>query len=131
MAGGSLMLLLDTCALLWLAQGSGLKSSVLRTIELAPIVYISAITAFEICLKSKKGKLELPVAPQKWFETVLNHHDLTVIPIDLNISIKANELPFFHNDPCDRLIIATAMIMKIPIVTADGKFKDYDVEIIY
>ncbi len=125
------MLILDTCALLWLAQGSGLKPSVLKKIELAPVVYISAITGFEISLKSRKGKLELPVSPEKWFDIILNHHDITVVPADLDICIAANDLPFFHNDPCDRLIIATAKILNIPIVTADEKFSSYDVEIVF
>ncbi|MEZ4525550.1 MAG: type II toxin-antitoxin system VapC family toxin [Desulfobacterales bacterium] len=125
------MLILDTCALLWLAQGSGLKPSVLKKIELSPVVYISAITGFEISLKSRKGKLELPVSPEKWFDIILNHHDISVVAADLDICIAANDLPFFHSDPCDRMIIATAQILKIPIVTADEKFRSYDVEIIF
>jgi len=126
------MLLLDTCALLWLAQGGyRFKPCVLKKIELSKIVYISSITGFEISLKSRKGKLDLPVSPEKWFDAVLKHHDITVVPADLDICIAANNLPFFHNDPCDRLIIATAQILNIPVVTADEKFSSYEVEIIF
>ena len=54
--------MLDTCALLWLAQGGGaLSEAALRGIEAAPVVYVSAISGFEIGIKVQKDKLELPV----------------------------------------------------------------------
>jgi len=126
------MLLLDTCALLWLSSGDKrLKTEILNKINISPTVYISAITGFEISLKYQKGKLELPVSPDKWFDIVLKHHDISVIPLDLNICITANDLPAFHKDPCDRFIIATARIMNLPIVTADEKFEVYGVDVIF
>ncbi len=58
------MLLLDTCALLWLVNGGGhLTQSALEEIDLAPVVYISAISGFEISLKYRKGKLKLALDP--------------------------------------------------------------------
>jgi PIN domain nuclease of toxin-antitoxin system len=56
--------MLDTCALLWLAQGGGeLSEAALQRIEAAPVVYVSAISGFEIGIKVQKGKLELPARP--------------------------------------------------------------------
>jgi len=63
MAGAKLMLL-DTCALLWLAQGGGdLSSEALRKLSEASFVYVSAISGFEIGVKYRKGKLQLPSLP--------------------------------------------------------------------
>lgn len=124
-------MLLDTCALLWLVSGGGqLSQYALELIDSSPIVCISAISGFEISLKYRQGKLELPVSPDKWFETVLIHHDLSVIPSDLKICIASNELPFIHKDPCDRFIIATAKINNMPVVTADPRFFEYGIKVI-
>ena len=128
MAGDKLMLL-DTCALLWLTQGGGqLSPEVLQRLAEAPFVYVSAISGFEIGMKYKKGKLELPVPPSEWFNVIVKHHDLQVLPLDLEICIRSTELPPVHQDPCDRMIIATAQIQQLIVVTADSIFKTYEVE---
>jgi PIN domain nuclease of toxin-antitoxin system len=124
-------MILDTCALLWLAQGGGkLSRSAARRIDAAPIVYVSAISGFEIGTKYRQGKLELPAVPADWFKAVLAHHGVDVFPLDLPICIRATELPAVHRDPCDRLIIATAQLHGLPVVTADPVFREYDVEVI-
>ncbi len=59
-------MLLDTCALLWLINGGDrLTQAVLERIDAAPVVSISAISGFEIGLKYRKGKLELPLTPEE------------------------------------------------------------------
>ena len=72
-------LILDTCALLWLAGGSNnLSKNVLDSIENASIVYVSAISAWEISLKTARGLMELPMDTEKWFRSVLEFHNLTL-----------------------------------------------------
>ena len=124
-------MILDTCALLWLAQGSErLSEPVRRRINTEPAVFVSAISGFEIGIKNQKGKLELPARPAEWFESILEHHDLEVLFLDLAICIRAAELPRIHADPCDRLIIATAEYRQMPVVTADTIFQRYGVEVL-
>jgi len=124
-------LLLDTCALLWLVSGSKeLSQNTLDSIESASIVYVSSISAWEISLKTIKGALELSMDAEKWFELVLKNHSLTLVPLDINILIAANQLPWHHKDPADRFIIATAIRENAAIVTADQRFQKYDVKII-
>lgn len=126
------MMLLDTCALLWLVNGEGrLTQRVLDRIEQAPVVYISAISGFEISMKYRKGKLSLPLPPQAWFDIAVEHHELAVIPLDLEICIASTELPHIHHDPCDRFIIATAKRYQLPVVTADARFMQYGLEVIF
>ena len=124
-------LILDTCALLWLAQGGGRLSARARErIEAAPAVYVSAISGFEIGIKHQKGKLELPARPLDWFAAVLEHHDIQVHPLDLPVCLRATELPAIHADPCDRLIIATAEAQHMPVVTADPVFQQYGIDVL-
>ncbi len=89
-------MLLDTCALLWLShQQENLSSTVLKKIDAAPVVYISSITGLEIGLKYKSGKLALPVPPRMWFEAILEHHNIFVIEIDLEIYYDSLKSCFF------------------------------------
>ena len=130
MAGGQ-PLILDTCALLWLAQGSDrLSSAAYQRSDAAPVVYVSAISGFEIGIKYHKGKLKLPASPFDWFEAVIAHHGLQTIPLDLSICIRATELPAVHADPCDRLIIATAERRQLTVVTDDPVFRRYGIEML-
>ena len=122
-------MILDTCALLWLAQGGGkLSASARERIGVAPSVYISAITGFEIGIKCRKGKLKLPARPTEWLQTVLSHHGVEVTSVDTRIAVAATELPDIHGDPCDRMIIASAKLLALPVVTADPVFKEYGIE---
>ena len=124
-------MILDTWALLWLAQGEGeLSEAALQRIDVALVVYVSAISGFEIGIKVQKGKLALPARPADWFTAVLTHHNLEVLPLDLEICIRSTELPAIHADPCDRMIIAAAQVHHMPVVTTDPIFAQYGIEII-
>lgn len=124
-------MILDTCALLWLAGGDKkLSRSAAKRINESPAVYVSAISGFEIGLKVRKKKLKLPLAPKEWFERVVEHHNLTVFPLTLEICVAATELPPIHEDPCDRFIIATARLNDLTVVTGDETFEKYGLTII-
>ena len=127
-----MMLLLDTCAFLWLASDQQqLSRRVLGMIDKAPIIYISASTCFEIGIKYQSGKLKLPLSPREWCAGILKHHDISVLLVDAEICIKAAELPLIHRDLCDRFIIATALIHDVHVVTADERFGEYGISIIH
>ena len=123
-------MILDTCALLWLANGDkNLSRAALKQINEAPAVYVSAISGFEIAIKSAKGKLKLPLPALTWFEQLVEHHGLTVLPLDFKVCITAAQLPPIHDDPCDRFIIAAAKLHDLTVVTADAQFEKYGVTV--
>jgi PIN domain nuclease of toxin-antitoxin system len=72
----------------------------------------------------------LPHAPLEWFEKVIEHHGLTVLPLALDVCITAAGLPPIHNDPCDRFIIATAKLNDLAVVTADEHFEKYGLTVL-
>jgi PIN domain nuclease of toxin-antitoxin system len=130
MAGGGAMIL-DTCALLWLASGDKkLSRATLKEINEVSAVYVSAISGFEVAIKVAKGKLKLPRPPQEWFEKIIEHHGLTVLSLELNVCIAAAQLPPIHEDPCDRFIIAAAKLHNLTVVTTDEQFEKYGVTVI-
>ena len=128
------MILLDTCVLLWLAadQNKLSKKAKNTIIDNNGKVFVSSITAFEIAIKTLKGKMELPMAADVWFKKALDFHGIQEIRIDSIIAIQAVKLPLLHNDPCDRFIIATALQNSMSIITCDTLISQYkEVKIIW
>ena len=124
-------MILDTCALIWLATGGKkLSRATLKEINNAPAVYVSAISGFEISLKTSAGRLELSHPVEVWFEQVIAHHGLTILPLGLDVCIAAAKLPPIHDDPFDRFIIAAAKLNDWVVVTADGRFEQYGVTVL-
>ncbi|MFH1983487.1 MAG: type II toxin-antitoxin system VapC family toxin [Pseudomonadota bacterium] len=124
-------MLLDTCALIWLATGSDrLSSQALERIATAGAAYVSSISGFEVAHTADRGKIQLPLPPRHWYQRALSQHALTEIPIDGDIAALSVGLPKIHKDPCDRFIIATAKRHGLTIVTADRLFLRYDVPVI-
>ena len=124
-------MILDTCALLWLASGDKkLSRAALKEINAAAAVYVSAISGFEISLKTSAGRLELSHPVETWFEQVTEHHGLTVLPLELDAGIAAAQLPAIHDDPFDRFIIAAANLHDLTVVTRDEQFEKYGVPVI-
>lgn len=121
------MILLDTCTLLWLAMDRASLSPRAEQALDAPgsIVFVSVVSAFEIGQKHAKGKLELPMPPQDWVERALVSHRLRILPLDLPSATGAAALPLIHNDPFDRLLIATACHHKLTLLTPDPKIHAY------
>ena len=124
-------LMLDTCALIWLVSGADeISDNAKKQIENASLVYVSPISAWEISLKEQRGALKLPVQCEEWFCSAIENHNLTVYPLDYEILVFANRLPWHHKDPADRFIIASAIKEKAAIITADKRFRKYDIKVI-
>jgi len=124
-------LVLDTCALIWLVKGDRSLSEYSRQlIEQASLVFVSAITAWEVSLKTTRKTLHLPLDPLDWFERAVFKHNLVLSPLDPQLLCAANLLPWHHKDPADRFIIATAIREKAAVVTHDAIFQKYGLTVI-
>src|SRR3970040_2096899 len=124
-------LVLDTCALIWLVTDAPELSPEARAaINNAEIVCVSAISAWEISLKTVRNVLGLPLPPGEWFAKALDHHHLTLADLSVDILIAANALAWHHLDHADRFIIATALGLAARVVTTDRRFQLYDVNVI-
>ncbi|MEI6421673.1 MAG: type II toxin-antitoxin system VapC family toxin [Lentisphaerota bacterium] len=121
------MILLDTCALIWLVQTPEVMTSVAHDAisDNVGCLFVSAISAFEIALKTKNKGLELPMHPKQWFSMALRLHGLREMPISASIAADAALLPEIHRDPFDRIIIATALAHRLAVVTSDKNICKY------
>ena len=83
------------------------------------------MSAFELGVKYKKGLLTLPLPVEDWFSMALRLHGLTELPINSQIALLSTQLPTIHNDPADRMLIASAMIQKFTLLTPDSHIRAY------
>jgi PIN domain nuclease of toxin-antitoxin system len=124
--------LLDTCAMIWLAEGAPMADEALEVISHAAAaegVHVSPISAWEIGLLSRprsgRGMTFLP-DPSTWFSRVMAAPAIRPAPFTPDIAIAASHLPEpLHGDSADRLLIATARALAMPIVTRDSKIIAY------
>lgn len=125
------MIILDTCAVLWLAEGSArLSSETASIIDREAVVAVSSISAFEIALKHRNGKLSLPMSPEEWWARFITHHRVDVLDLSPELVMGATRLPPIHKDPADRFIIATALSHNSPVVSADRRFAEYGIKVL-
>ena len=121
------MILLDTCALIWLNDDrSKFSKKVLSLItENIDSLFVSSLSFMEIGIKSQKDKLHIPGSLEEWSSNIVETYSLNIIPVSKDIAVKAPMLPDIHKDPFDRIIIATAVVNKMRIITADKMFANY------
>ncbi|MDN5844161.1 MAG: type II toxin-antitoxin system VapC family toxin [Alcaligenaceae bacterium] len=124
------MIVLDTHVLVWWVSGdpqlSGRAQDAIKAEEQGGEILVSAISAWEVAMLVKAGRLALTMSVLAWLDTVAQVPAVRFVPVNVPISVSSVELPGeFHKDPADRLIVATARHHATPLVTADLKIRDY------
>ena len=124
-------ILLDTCALVWLATGdSRLSRSARDAFRDAELLCFSAISIWEIARKVKNGELEMPVSPAVFAELLVKQYAMKEVALDSAVMLRSAALPEIHKDPADRFIIATALLNDCVVATGDRRFPEYGIETI-
>ncbi len=124
--------LIDTHILIWHGENnSALEQPVLNILNnLENEILISHASLWEIAIKVSLGKLKLGF-PLNRLEDVLFENGFTLLAFDFDHYQALSSLPFHHNDPFDRMIIAQAISENVEIVTHDEKFELYPVSVIW
>ncbi len=91
---------------------------------------VSAATAWEIAIKSALGRLHLPEPPERYVPDRMRAMAATPLPIEHAHALAVAELPLLHADPFDRVLIAQARLLGVPIVTAGRWIQRYDVDVL-
>lgn len=120
---------LDTHTLLWsLGSTSKLSQTATKAIVEADEALVSIGTLWEIAIKLSIKKLEMPITLEKLVDEYLPATSLSVLTIQVEHLKVIATLLLHHRDPFDRLIIAQAMVEKLPIVSADSAFDAYPIK---
>jgi PIN domain nuclease of toxin-antitoxin system len=122
-------ILLDTCAAIYLAEGTTIASSAREAIVSAALrgaVLVSAVSAWEIGLLAARRRIQFLPNPETWFERLVGLPGIRLAALSPAIAIASSFLPEpLHGDPADRLLIATARSLGVPVVTRDRLILDY------
>ena len=94
-------------------------------------LYFSAVSSWEIAIKTRLGKYTLPEPPGRYVPRRLGEQGIVSLPLAQRQALRVFDLPFHHRDPFDRLLIAQAMEEKMAILTADRVFEKYEVEVLW
>lgn len=126
-------LLLDTCAAIWFAEDQPILGAVSRLMDRAAAegesVYVSPVTAWEIGNLASRGRLNLQIGPQQWFEQLMQRSGARVARISPSILIASSFLPGRPpKDPADRIFAATAREYNWQLVTRDRLLLEYAAE---
>lgn len=122
------MILLDTCALIFDAltpEKVGKRAAEQITAgRLTGMLACSDISLWEIAMLISKGRLMPDLPAAEFIHLIITANRLRVLPILPEIAlISADESLFRHNDPADRIIAATALHYKAPLLTSDANLK--------
>lgn len=124
--------LLDTHCWLWsLAEPARLSPEVRRLLSARRnTVFLSAASAWEIAIKCALGKLTLPEPVQSFVPSRMAAQGLTPLPISHSHALRVGTLPAIHRDPFDRILVAQALVEKLPLVTSDPMLARYPIRVV-
>ena len=121
-------IILDTHIFLWALSEPG-KLSTKRLTELKSLsnsVYVSAVTITELMIKDSIGKLKVNFDPVELAEK----SGFDLLDFKATDALLLKELPFYHKDPFDRMLICQAIEHGLTIATADRIMRSYPVRMI-
>ncbi len=119
---------LDTSALLfWTLSPDKLPKAARRVIAKAEThgLLVSAISLWEIGLKAQRGTLSLGVPFIEYVQRLQRVDALTLVPVDARTWLAVLQLPWVHRDPADRVIVATAQLDGLPLVSSDAAIAQF------
>ncbi len=119
-------LLLDTHTLIWCDEGSELRPKTINLIKDAELVYVSAVTGWEIAIKTSVGRVRV----RRSVTEVCRASGFVELPVHLRHAEVVATLPWHHRDPFDRFLVAQAIHEKLTLVSRDRIFERYDVPLI-
>lgn len=121
-------LLLDTHVLLWWLDDHPSLSEKARTSisNGENLVFVSAAVIWEIRVKQALGKLEIPAD----FRQVLERQAFEMLSVTAKHAHAVGDLPAYHSDPFDRMLVAQARVEGFTVVTRDAIFERYQIPIV-
>lgn len=118
-------LLLDTCAVLWIAQGADMTPAS-RSAIIDRKLNVSPISAWEIANLVRKGKMAATLPVANWFNQAVGKMAADLPPLSVEVLTGSCNLPGSPpDDPADRIIIATARQSDMTVVTRDRQILEY------
>ncbi len=121
--------LLDTHSFLWFIAGDEKLSEHAKLLieDEENELMMSIASVWEMAIKTSLGKLTL-AQPFDKLPAHIEQNRISILPITVEHTIRVAKLPFHHRDPFDRLIMAQALVEKLPIIGIDATFDSYGIK---
>lgn len=87
---------------------------------------VSIISCWEVAKLVEKQKIGLGRSLEEWMEVALSYPGIQLLELTIPIAVESTRLVGFHRDPADQLIVATAKVHDVPLLTADAKILSYE-----
>jgi len=122
--------ILDSCAFIDIAINAPTLTPQARQAFENPenLFYLSVASVWELGLKRSLGKLDFDV---KSAVQLLSANGINMLDINLAVTLLVNELPYHHKDPFDRIIIASAKVHDMGVMTSDKIFNTYGIKTLH
>lgn len=122
--------LVDTCAAIWLTHRAEIEPEARLALKRAwrdrTSVHVSVVTAWEMAMLVSKGRMTETREPLRWYRDFVRESRLEEQPVTVEIYVSSCFLPQpIHNDPTDRILIATAREHDLTIITRDRAILTY------
>ena len=120
------MIVLDTHAWMWWASNDRhLPAAARRRIEAADEVGVAAISCWEVAMLVRQGRVELDREALSWVRDALALPRVAFLELTPAIAVRAATLEWEHRDPADRLIVTTALMFGVPLLTKDERIRSW------
>jgi len=122
-------ILLDTCTFLWIIRGKPEASRTALTLfsDVNNETFLSSVSAWEIAVKHRLGKLPLGDVPVRYVPAERDKHGIESLPLAEADTLVLDKLPMLHHDPFDRMLICQAIANQMVILTPDPLITQYPV----
>ena len=121
--------LLDTNAWLWALEAPEKLPDPIRTVLLEPDHLpfgLAAISPWEVAKKASKGLLHLSIPVRQWVAHATQAPFIELLPLSVDIALESAHLPgSFHKDPADQIIVATARMHSLVLISTDQRLRAY------
>lgn len=121
--------LVDSQTLLWYTLDNPQLSGTAKALILDPAneILISPATYWEIAIKVSIGKLALHQPYEDFIDVCINQYGFKILPIEPKHTARVIALPWHHRDPFDRLLVAQALVERLPLVSQDAALDVYGI----
>ena len=121
-------ILIDTHVLVWWMLDSPRLSKRAAEFLKSPVhrILVSPVVAWELAIKVNAGRIQPPTLVSS-LETAMTEQFFEELPVLIEHAVRAGLLPLHHRDPFDRLLVAQAQALNLPILSADRGLDEYDV----
>ena len=121
--------LLDTHAWIWALEAPEKLPAPIREVLLEQDHLpfgLAAISPWEVAKKESKGCLHLSMPVRQWVECATQAPFIELLPLAMDIALESARLPSpFHKDPADQMIVATARVHNLVLISADQRLRTY------